>query len=32
MHTAKAEHRRFLNASFHCMKVNIWDEDELRQL
>ncbi|CCO44196.1 putative phage-related protein [Vibrio nigripulchritudo SOn1] len=28
----KGERRRFLNAPFHCMEVNIWNEDELRQL
>lgn len=28
----KGEKRRFLNAPFHCIEVNIWDEDELRQL
>lgn len=28
----KGEQRRFLIAPFHCIEVNIWDEDELRQL
>nr|WP_246858002.1 DUF262 domain-containing protein [Vibrio crassostreae] len=28
----KGEQRRFLNAPFHCIEVNLWDEDELRQL
>ncbi|USD58647.1 MULTISPECIES: DUF262 domain-containing protein [Vibrio] len=29
---SKSEHRRFLDAPFHCIEVSIWDENELRLL